>query len=39
MVKIFAKYGTDEKALVVCPQDQVRNVQLALERQYGGNWL
>ena len=39
MVKIFAKHGTDEKAIVVCPQDQVRNIQLALTEKYGGNWL
>lgn len=39
MVKIFAKHGTDEKALVVCPQDQVRNIQLALAQKYGGDWL
>lgn len=39
MVKIFAKYGTDEKALVVCSQDQVRNIQISLAKRYGGNWI
>ncbi len=39
MIKIFAKHGTDEKVVAVCPRDQVGNIQLELAKKYGGNWL
>lgn len=39
MVKIFAKQGSDEKALVVCQIDQVVSVMKALTEKYDGNWL
>ncbi|MFV0377782.1 MAG: hypothetical protein ACK5JD_10840 [Mangrovibacterium sp.] len=39
MINIFAKYGTDEKAMVVCSQEQVRNIRVLLSKKYGGNWL
>lgn len=39
MIKIFAKYGTYEKAVVVCTQDHVEIIQLALAKKYGGSWL
>ena len=39
MVKIFAKHGTDEKVLVVCQQQEVRDIQARLAEKFGGNWL
>lgn len=39
MIRIFAKHKTDEKAVVYCLQNQVRDVQLMLNSKYGGSWL
>jgi hypothetical protein len=39
MLKIFAKHGTDEKALVCCERNEVLSVQIALENKFGGNWI
>jgi hypothetical protein len=39
MMKIFAKHGTTEKALVVCPREQIGNIQLSLNEKFGGNWV
>lgn len=39
MIKIFAKHGTDEKTLVVCPREHVGSVQSMLNKKDGGNWL
>jgi len=39
MLKIFAKQGTTEKALVVCNINEVPLVINSLIDQYGGNWL
>jgi hypothetical protein len=39
MVKIFAKHGTTEKALVVCSSHQVGVIITALGAKYGGDWI
>lgn len=39
MLKIFAKYQTDEKAAIFCSRDQVRQIIESLNKQYGGSWL
>ena len=39
MIKIFAKHGTDEKVLIVCPREHAREVQLMLVERFGGNWV
>lgn len=39
MLRVFAKHGTSEKCLVVCPRENVRNVQHLLSQNYGGEWL
>ena len=38
-VRIFAKHGTDEKVIILCPRQNVGQVQKALIKSYGGNWL
>ena len=38
-LKIFAKKGTDEKAAVLCSQDDAKEVQKILNRKYGGSWV
>jgi hypothetical protein len=39
MLKIFAKYGTDKKVLMMCPTKQVGDVLTILNKKYGGNWV
>lgn len=39
MLKIFAKYNTNEKAAVFCHQSQIKAIQGSLSREYGGDWL
>lgn len=39
MLKIFAKYGTSEKALIYCPRDAVNIVIQSLNFKYGGSWV
>ena len=39
MLKIFAKYKTDEKVAVYCHQGQISTIQNELNSQFGGNWL
>ncbi len=39
MLKIFAKYGTDEKIAVYCRPTQIRVLQLEFRKQFGGEWL
>ena len=39
MLKIFAKYNTDEKAAIFCSRDQVKSILESLNNQYGGSWL
>ena len=40
MVKIFAKYNTDEKVIINAPTD-IKNSKITtyLEKKYGGNWF
>ncbi|MDH8702347.1 hypothetical protein M2138_001709 [Dysgonomonadaceae bacterium PH5-43] len=39
MVKIFAKHGTSDKALVICAREEVLYAQKRLSEKFGGNWL
>lgn len=39
MLKIFAKKGTNEKALVPVPNDKVRDAMVILNEQLGGDWV
>lgn len=39
MLRIFAKYNTDEKAAVFCERNTVPEVIKKLNLEYGGNWL
>ena len=39
MLKIFAKYGTDEKVAVYCRKDQILAILDRLAQEYGGDWL
>ena len=40
MLKIFAKYGTDEKVAMFChPRQEIRPIQISLETLFGGDWL
>src|SRR6187399_409606 len=39
MLKIFGKHGTNEKSLVPCPKESVRDVMIFLNKTYGGNWV
>ncbi|MCT3673593.1 hypothetical protein HZQ94_10385 [Elizabethkingia anophelis] len=39
MLKIFAKYNTDEKIAVFCLPDQVRTFQIKFGKEFGGDWL
>jgi hypothetical protein len=39
MLKIFAKYGTDEKIAVFCQRNQVSRLQERFEVEFGGKWL
>jgi hypothetical protein len=39
MLKIFAKVGTNEKALVPCTQEEVEITQTCLNKQHGGSWI
>lgn len=40
MLKIFAKYGTDEKVAMFChPRQEIRPIQKSLQILYGGEWL
>ena len=38
MIKIFAKYNTDEKVAIYCHRDQISFIQEKLNRDYGGSW-
>ena len=38
-IRIFAKKGTDEKVIILCPRQNVGQVQEALNKAYEGNWL
>ena len=40
MVKIFAKYNTDEKVIINAPTD-IKNSKITtyLEKKYGGSWI
>ena len=40
MVKIFAKYNTDEKVIINAPT-AIKNSKITtyLEKKYGGNWF
>lgn len=39
MVKVFAKYGTNEKAVVVVPREYVHDAKLKLNEKFGGSWV
>jgi len=39
MLKVFAKYGTDEKALVMCRRDQIGQIMERLSKKYDGSWI
>ena len=39
MLKIFAKYGTDEKVAVYCRKEQMVTIIRRLIQEYGGDWL
>lgn len=39
MLKIFAKKGTNEKALVACGREQVGIVMSNLNTKLGGDWI
>lgn len=39
MLKIFAKYGTDEKIAVYCRPEQTRVLQIEFGKQFGGEWV
>lgn len=39
MLKIFAKHGTSEKALVCCDRNEVLKIQHLLSDKLGGNWV
>lgn len=39
MLRIFAKYNTDEKVAIYCQRDQIRYIIEKLNRDYGENWL
>lgn len=38
MVRIFAKYGTSEKAMVPCNSDKISAVVCILNDKLGGSW-
>jgi hypothetical protein len=38
-MKIFAKYGTDEKVILTCENSKVGDTLTLLEQKYGGRWL
>ncbi len=38
MLKIFAKEGTDEKALVMCTRAHAGEARIILTHKYGGDW-
>lgn len=39
MIKIFAKFGTDEKIAVYCHPGQKNLLIISFEKQFGGRWL
>lgn len=39
MLKIFAKYGTDEKIAVFCHKGQIAQLRERFENEYGGIWV
>ncbi len=39
MLKIFAKYGTDEKIAVFCHKGQIAQLRERFENEYGGIWM
>lgn len=39
MLKIFAKYRTDEKVLIQCQQHQIPHIIRTLNKNYGSDWL
>ena len=38
MIKIFAKYNSDEKVAMICNTYDIERVQIILNDTYGGNW-
>ncbi len=39
VIKIFARYHTSDKVLIACKREQVKDVQIMLAGEFGGNWL
>ena len=39
MLKIFAKYGTDEKVAVYCRSGQIQDIMKKLNEIFGGKWI